>query len=86
MMTLCRFSLLVGLVLLISACQSRPLTEACYTPPESGQCEAAIERYYFDPSWGECRAFIWGGCDGAVPFETEAECIEQCQVPAQTIE
>ena len=51
-----------------------------YTPcdlePDSGLCNAAFPRYYFDKEAQECREFIWGGCNGTVPFETMEDCKE----------
>ncbi|MDF1782180.1 MAG: BPTI/Kunitz-type proteinase inhibitor domain-containing protein [Alcanivoracaceae bacterium] len=62
----------------LTGCQSTPLDDACYVKPESGQCRAAITRFYFDDRRGECRAFIWGGCQGVVPFETLPSCENTC--------
>lgn len=42
--------------------------------PDPGPCRAAIIKYYFDQNEGECKEFIWGGCDGVVPFETLEDC------------
>tara|TARA_R110002073_G_scaffold68403_1_gene170009 strand:- start:127457 stop:127828 length:372 start_codon:yes stop_codon:yes gene_type:complete len=66
------------LTVALNGCQSTPLPDNCYAKPESGRCRAAIERYYFDPQWQECRAFIWGGCDGVVPFENLESCQNTC--------
>ncbi len=41
----------------------------CLLEPDSGPCEAAITRYYFDQEEGICKEFMWGGCQGTVPFE-----------------
>ncbi|MFP5384418.1 MAG: BPTI/Kunitz domain-containing protein [Gammaproteobacteria bacterium] len=68
------------LALPLTACNSQPsLPAACELKPESGRCRAAITRYFFEPAIGECRAFIWGGCDGVVPFETFEDCHSQCR-------
>ncbi|MFH6603545.1 BPTI/Kunitz domain-containing protein [Maribacter algicola] len=48
----------------------------CGLAPQSGNCEAAIPKYYYDPQDGECKEFIWGGCDGVVPFHTLQDCRE----------
>ena len=50
--------------------------------PDPGPCEAAIARYYYDRTEQECKAFMWGGCGGVVPFETREEC-EAGLVPAE---
>jgi hypothetical protein len=49
---------------------------ACELTPDPGPCEAYIPKYYFDQESGECKEFIWGGCDGVVPFDTLEECNE----------
>ena len=69
-------------LLALAGCQSHPLPEPCYQKPESGRCRAAITRYYFEPDEVRCKAFIWGGCDGVVPFETAEECMQQCDAAA----
>lgn len=77
--------------LLLSGCQSTPLPDGCQMKPESGRCRAAIERYYYDQQWQECRAFIWGGCDGVVPFDSLESCQSTCpslanDLPTDTVE
>lgn len=71
---------LVLLALLqLPACSSGPsLPAACEQPPESGRCPASHTRWWFDGRAGTCKAFIWGGCDGSVPFETLEACHAQC--------
>lgn len=49
----------------------------CTLVPNVGPCNAAFPRYYYDQEEGQCKQFIWGGCDGVVPFETLEEC-EAC--------
>jgi len=75
--------LLIPLLALLAACQSTPLPPACSLKPDSGRCRAAIERFWFDESSGVCRTFIWGGCDGSVPFDTLEACQEMCESPAE---
>jgi hypothetical protein len=38
--------------------------DQCSAPPETGQCEAAIQRWYHDPVSNQCLSFIYGGCGG----------------------
>lgn len=52
---------------------------ACELIPDSGPCEAAMPRYYFDQEEQKCKEFLWGGCEGTVPFDT----LEACQVCEQ---
>ncbi|MCE5275024.1 MAG: BPTI/Kunitz-type proteinase inhibitor domain-containing protein [Syntrophaceae bacterium] len=35
-------------------------------------------KYYYDSGSKTCKKFIWGGCDGVLPFETEEECNQSC--------
>ncbi|MFL3051854.1 MAG: BPTI/Kunitz-type proteinase inhibitor domain-containing protein [Candidatus Neomarinimicrobiota bacterium] len=51
----------------------------CELKPDTGPCRAAIPRFYFDPESQKCKQFIWGGCQGTVPFETMSECINACE-------
>ena len=48
----------------------------CELEPDSGPCEAAITKYYYDSSEDKCKEFIYGGCQGTIPFDTLEECIE----------
>ncbi len=54
-------------------------TDNCNLEPEPGPCMAYIIRYYYDKDEKKCKEFIWGGCDGVVPFETLEECEKQCE-------
>jgi len=47
---------------------------ACTLIPDPGECEAAIQMYYFNQETQQCLDFTWGGCGGVVPFESLAEC------------
>ena len=48
----------------------------CQAKPDHGPCKGIFERAYFDPKSNSCKSFDWGGCQGAVPFET----IEACNI------
>lgn len=52
------------------------LNSPCELVPHRGPCEAAITAFYFDKVEQRCKEFIWGGCEGVVPFET----LELCQL------
>ena len=44
-----------------------------------GRCLAAKPRVYFDSSDGQCKDFIYGGCEGnANNFRNKEECEELC--------
>jgi hypothetical protein len=55
-----------------------PLPGNCALEPNTGPCNAAIPRYYFDAADKKCKEFIWGGCNGVVPFETLEACKLEC--------
>lgn len=78
MMRLAAILALLAGAALLPACASSKLPEACALKPESGRCRAAIPRYWFDAGTGTCKTFIWGGCDGVVPFETYDACHQAC--------
>lgn len=57
---------------------SQQLNPKCSLQAEAGPCKAVFERYYFDPESKSCKKFIWGGCQGVVPFETLEDCNNSC--------
>ncbi|KAJ3051132.1 NAD(P)H-quinone oxidoreductase subunit 5, chloroplastic [Rhizophlyctis rosea] len=63
-----------------SSCEKKQ--NSCSLKPDSGPCEAYIPKWYFDSASGQCKTFIWGGCAGTVPFNTEAECEKGCEARA----
>lgn len=56
----------------------QPLPEKCSQKPDGGHCKALFWKHYFDPKTGECKEFVYGGCEGTVPFETRQECEQEC--------
>lgn len=72
LISVCFFSVLQ------TGCNQNSVTpDACMLTPDIGPCFAAITKFYFDTETNTCEEFIWGGCDGVVPFDTMAEC-EAC--------
>ncbi|RMX45759.1 hypothetical protein pdam_00004144, partial [Pocillopora damicornis] len=54
-------------------------TDDCLLPKEPGFCKAFFQRYYFDKSSGQCKRFIYGGCQGnGNNFLTKQECEKRC--------
>ncbi|MCA9556628.1 MAG: hypothetical protein KC933_41780, partial [Myxococcales bacterium] len=52
---------------------------ACGLPADSGPCDAAFRRWYFNSESGACEAFVYGGCGGnANNFETLEACQGAC--------
>ena len=58
-----------------------PADTRCSMKSKPGPCKALFERYYYEEKNKTCRPFFWGGCNGAVPFETMAECEQACLSP-----
>lgn len=54
------------------------LHENCSLKADPGPCRMAIKRYYYDESEKKCKEFIYGGCQGVVPFETLEACQKGC--------
>ena len=50
----------------------------CLKKPDRGPCKGLFESYYFDAASHSCKMFIWGGCQGSVPFRTLDECQKAC--------
>nr|VZI35225.1 unnamed protein product [Spirometra erinaceieuropaei] len=47
----------------------------CNIPIKKGRCRASLERYGYNNETGECRKFIYGGCDGNENnFHSKKEC------------
>lgn len=66
------------LAIFLSACCKDHNHKDCQLIPEAGPCKAAFKRYYFDQKEKKCKEFIWGGCNGVVPFETLEDCQKKC--------
>jgi len=54
------------------------LHQNCAMKHKAGPCRMAIKRYYYDEKEKKCKEFIYGGCEGAVPFETLEACKKGC--------
>lgn len=71
-------------ILCLSATCCRPgnpeitMDERCLMEHNPGPCRGSFQRYYYDREAGECKMFIYGGCQGVVPFETLEECQGAC--------
>uniref|UniRef100_A0A0K0EUE2 BPTI/Kunitz inhibitor domain-containing protein n=1 Tax=Strongyloides venezuelensis TaxID=75913 RepID=A0A0K0EUE2_STRVS len=54
-------------------------TQYCSLPKSPGNCKDKIQRFYYDPIWMMCLAFVYTGCDGnGNSFNTKAECEHSC--------
>lgn len=55
-------------------------TDVCLLPPVTGNCKAAIPRYYFNKCTGACEEFTYGGCGGnGNNFSNLIDCQNQCR-------
>ena len=52
---------------------------SCLAKPDPGPCRAAKPAFYYDYPSDSCRQFMWGGCQGTVPFQTLDECLRMCK-------
>lgn len=50
----------------------------CTMVPEKGPCKAIFWKYHYDPKSNSCKEFMYGGCDGVVPFDTKEDCEKFC--------
>lgn len=55
----------------------------CTMVPDKGPCKAIFWKYAYDPKTNQCKEFMYGGCEGAVPFETKEECVKFCVEPEE---
>ncbi|WP_420320418.1 BPTI/Kunitz domain-containing protein [Flagellimonas sp.] len=63
-------------MVLVFSCTSDDKVASCELEPDPGPCEAYMIRYYFDKEEQKCKEFVYGGCQGTVPFQTMEECRE----------
>ncbi len=59
--------------------QEVDLRKRCGMEPNAGPCKALFDAGYYDPAAKTCRTFIYGGCNGTVPFETVEACRKVCE-------
>lgn len=53
--------------------------DICKLPQDSGPCDAAIRRWWFNDATGKCEPFSYGGCEGnANNFQTAMDCVNGC--------
>ncbi|CAM1316517.1 Uncharacterised protein g6758 [Pycnogonum litorale] len=72
-------SVLIAVVVFTEEATS--VADVCRLPADGGRCRARIDLYYYDVSGGECKTFIYGGCEGnANSFNTLNECQIKCDI------
>lgn len=53
--------------------------DPCYSAPVVGPCKGTFPRWYYDRDAGECKHFLYGGCQGNHNnFLQESDCVTKC--------
>ncbi|XP_019964655.2 low-density lipoprotein receptor-related protein 11 isoform X2 [Paralichthys olivaceus] len=53
--------------------------DPCAAAPVVGPCKGTFPRWYYDQSAGECKHFLYGGCQGNHNnFLQESDCVGEC--------
>ncbi|XP_034999985.1 low-density lipoprotein receptor-related protein 11 isoform X1 [Hippoglossus stenolepis] len=53
--------------------------DPCAAAPVVGPCKGTFPRWYYDQNAGECKHFLYGGCQGNHNnFLQESDCISEC--------
>lgn len=53
--------------------------DPCLSAPVVGPCEGTFPRWYYDRDAGECKHFLYGGCQGNHNnFLQESDCVREC--------
>lgn len=53
--------------------------DPCATAPVVGPCKGTFPRWYYDQKAGECKHFLYGGCQGNHNnFLQESDCVSEC--------
>lgn len=53
--------------------------EPCSSAPVVGPCKGTFPRWYYDQNAGECKHFLYGGCQGNHNnFLQESDCVTEC--------
>lgn len=61
-----------------------PKDPRCTMVPEKGPCKAIFWKYHYDQKNNSCKEFMYGGCDGVVPFDTKEDCEKFCVEPEES--
>lgn len=53
--------------------------DPCAMAPVVGPCKGTFPRWYYDQHAGECKHFLYGGCQGNHNnFLQESDCVSEC--------
>ncbi|XP_044024277.1 low-density lipoprotein receptor-related protein 11 [Siniperca chuatsi] len=60
--------------------QEAPVSQdPCAAAPVVGPCKGTFPRWYYDQNAGECKHFLYGGCQGNHNnFLQESDCVSEC--------
>ncbi|XP_042913575.2 thrombin inhibitor hemalin-like, partial [Parasteatoda tepidariorum] len=52
---------------------------SCLIEHDTGPCRGYFPKFYYDARTGQCKEFIYGGCQGnGNRFDTKEECLKEC--------
>uniref|UniRef100_A0A8C6TQD9 BPTI/Kunitz inhibitor domain-containing protein n=1 Tax=Neogobius melanostomus TaxID=47308 RepID=A0A8C6TQD9_9GOBI len=58
----------------------------CSSAPVVGPCKGTFPRWYYDRNAGECKHFLYGGCQGNHNnFLQESDCVTECIQKCKTV-
>ncbi|XP_067855180.1 PI-actitoxin-Aeq3b [Heptranchias perlo] len=61
--------------------------DPCLLPLDEGTCSRYTLRWYYHRKAGECRPFIYSGCNGNTNrFQTQEDCEHSCKNNKEPIE
>lgn len=70
----------LALFIVLATTEALKAKEVCSFAPDTGMCRAYIPMYHYDRQSGQCKQFIYGGCDGNENrFSTIEECEKSCE-------
>lgn len=53
--------------------------DPCASAPVVGPCKGTFPRWYYDQNAGECKHFLYGGCQGNHNnFLQQSDCVSEC--------
>lgn len=59
--------------------EASPSQDPCASAPVVGPCKGNFPRWYYDQQTGECKHFLYGGCQGNHNnFLQESDCVSEC--------
>lgn len=53
--------------------------ENCQLKPDPGPCRARMDGFFYNKDSKSCQKFIYGGCQGTLPFAKLEDCESTCR-------